>query len=113
MNKYVESFETLKELGRDISILFILSGLVGGIIQKFRNPASFKKTISSIIIAGFVGWVAGTLLIHYLELPINVVAPLCSISGVFADSILKELEELINLVSEYVKSKAKINNKDS
>lgn len=88
---------------QDIGITFIIGGLVGGVIQRFRKIMTWRKFISTLVLAGFVGWVSGHLLTQYFDLPIQVVTAICSTIGVFAENILKEIEGLISNASEWFK----------
>lgn len=93
--------DLIKELG----LFFGFAGLVGGVIQSIRKPDSLKKMLGRIIVAAFIGWVAGSLLLYYLQLPEIVVMSMCSVLGAFAEPIMNEIEEFIGEITTIIKDK--------
>lgn len=90
---------------------FIVGGAIGSVIHRLRNKMPLKRFISSVIISIFVGLSTGVICRDYFNLTDSIAYVLCSISGVFSESILDEIQEIIKNVSNIVK--AKFNNNDS
>lgn len=91
-----------KELGG----MLLIFGFIGGIVAVIRNPEQYENIRFKVILtAGFVGWAFGSILIHYLNLSPSLIAPICSILGVFSKDILREVEEVIQGISEFIKNK--------
>jgi len=88
---------------------FVLGGLIGAIIQRARNSMSLKRFAGTLIVSSFVGLSVGIILRSYLNATEEVIFVACSISGVFSQDILNEIQELISYISVYVKNKLNIN----
>lgn len=88
---------------------FIVGGLIGAIIQRVRNSMSLKRFIGTLIVSAFVGLSVGIVLRNYLNASEEVIFVACSVSGVFSQDILNEIQELISYISVYVKKILKIN----
>ncbi len=83
--------------------LFIIGGLIGAIIHRLRTSMSLKRFIGTLIISAFIGVVVGILCRNYLNINEEITFVFVSISGVFSQDILNELEQLIKLISVFVK----------
>lgn len=87
----------------NIGISSILGGLIGAIIQRMRKGMTMKKFFSVAIMGMFVGWIIGSVLMEWTNLSDKVIYSACALSGVFAEDLLKEMEDLIKNLSEFVK----------
>lgn len=84
---------------------FILGGAIGSVIHRLRNKMPLKRFISSIIISIFVGLSTGIICRDYFHLQESIAYVLCSISGVFSELILDEIQEIIKKLSNLVYNK--------
>lgn len=85
---------------------FIIGGLIGAVIQRIRNSMSLRRFMGVLAISGFVGVSVGIIMRNYFNASEEVIFVACSISGVFSQDILNELQKIINLISVVFKSKA-------
>lgn len=99
----IEFLIKILDWGERMGASFLVGGLVGGIIQRMRKRMSFLKFVSSLVIAMFVGWVIGSLLTNWFDLPDRVIYSACAISGVFSEDFLNEIEKLVKNFNEFVK----------
>ena len=83
--------------------LFILGGLIGAIIHRFRNQMSWKRFLSTLVISAFMGFCVGILLKEYLGAKEEVIFVACSLTGVFSNDILDQLNEIIDYLSTFIK----------
>lgn len=83
-------------------ITFVVGGLIGAIIQRMRKRMSWKKFISVAIMGMFVGWIIGTALTEWTNLSDRIVYSACALSGVFAEDLLKEFEQTIKKLSDFI-----------
>jgi FtsH-binding integral membrane protein len=90
---------------------FVIAGLIGAIVHRLRNTMSFKMFLAVLGISAFVGFCIGVLLQHYLEVTEEVIFVACSVSGVFAKDLLDEAQEIVKMISEFVRKKAKLDDK--
>ncbi|AVM49308.1 phage holin family protein [Capnocytophaga sp. oral taxon 878] len=84
---------------------FLLAGAIGASINKLRKRMSWSRFFRSCLIATFTSLCAGVLFLHLMNLPIPVVNALCGIVGVFSESILDEVEDMIRKASDYIERK--------
>ena len=84
---------------------FMLAGAIGVSIKKLRRRMTWSRFFRSCLIAIFTSLCAGVLFLHFLQLPIPVVNALCGVTGVFAESILDEIEDIIRHLSDYIDKK--------
>ena len=77
---------------------FMLAGAIG-------RRMTWSRFFRSCLIAIFTSLCAGVLFLHFLQLPIPVVNALCGVTGVFAESILDEIEDIISHLSDYIDKK--------
>lgn len=87
---------------------YVIGGLIGAIVHRIRNTMSFKKFLGVLFISAFIGFCVGVVLKNYLNVADEVIFVACSISGVFSKDILDEIQEVISMISLFVKKKAKI-----
>tara|TARA_R110002167_G_scaffold190638_1_gene392918 strand:+ start:1171 stop:1488 length:318 start_codon:yes stop_codon:yes gene_type:complete len=87
--------------------LFVIGGLIGAIVHRLRNRMSWRKFIATLGISAFVGLSVGILLRNYFNAPEEVVFVACSVSGVFSKDLLDEVQQIIALLSDYIKQKLK------
>lgn len=85
--------------------LFVVGGAIGAVIHRLRNKMSIRRFFASIGISMFVSLSVGVIAQDYFELKQSIIYVLCGISGVFANTILDEIEELIKYVSDAAKIK--------
>ena len=84
---------------------FVVGGATGAIIHRLRNRMTIRRFLASILISMFVSFCVGIMAKDYFMLKESIVYVLCGISGVFANTILDEIEELIKYVSDAAKIK--------
>lgn len=84
---------------------FIIGGAIGAVIHRLRNKMSLKRFLASAFISIFVGLSTGIICKDYFHFQDSIAYVLCSISGVFSESILDELQEIIKNISNIVNSK--------
>lgn len=94
----------INEIGKKYGF-FVVGGAVGAVIHRLRNKMSWKRFLISIVISAFVSLCVGVICLHYFKLEEPIIHVLCGISGVFSETILDELEEIIKNLSEFVKNK--------
>lgn len=82
-------------------ITFVIGGLIGAVVQRMRKRMSFSKFISVAVMGMFVGWIIGSVLTEWTNFGDKVIYSACALSGVFAEDILKEFEQLIKKLSEF------------
>lgn len=85
--------------------LFVMGGAIGAVIHRLRTKMTFKRFLASVVISVFVALCTGAVCRDYFHLQDSVVYVLCGVSGVFSDTILDEIQELIKNVSNIVKSR--------
>lgn len=84
---------------------FVVGGAIGAVIHRLRHKMSWKRFLVSIVISAFVSMCVGVISLHYFKLEEPIIHVLCGISGVFSETILDELEDIIKSSSEYVKKR--------
>ncbi len=88
---------------------FVVGGLIGAIIHRIKTRMSFKAFLGTLVTSAFVGVCVGILMRNYLDVSEEVVFVGCSMAGVFSKDLLEEIEEIIKMISEYVRKKLDIN----
>ncbi|CEN53373.1 phage holin family protein [Capnocytophaga canis] len=99
----------LQEIGRKYGF-FVIGGAIGAVVHRLRHKMSWKRFLISIAISAFVSMCVGVICLHYFKLEEPIIHVLCGISGVFSETILDELEDIIKSSSEYVKKKMGVEN---
>lgn len=85
--------------------LFVLGGAIGAIIHRLRKKMTIKKFLASVVISMFVSLCAGISCRHYLKIPEELIYVICGLSGVFSEAILDEIESVIHMLPDALKSK--------
>lgn len=85
--------------------LFVIGGAIGAVIHRLRNKMSIRRFFASIGISMFVSLSVGVIAKDYFELKQSIIYVLCGISGVFSNTILDELEEIIKNLSVFINNK--------
>lgn len=96
--------ETLNKFAEQYGF-FVVGGAIGAIIHRLRNKMSIKRFLASIAISMFVSLCVGIIAKDYFELKQSIIYVLCGISGVFSNTILDEIEELLKYCSDAFKIK--------
>ena len=79
---------------------YLAFGAMGAIIKGIRKKMPMRRFIGQIFVSAFVAWCLGVTLEHYLKVPINVIYAIVSISGMFSDIILDEIESALKQLKE-------------
>ena len=81
---------------------FLIAGAVGAIINRLRKgKMTFKRVVNQILISAFLAWCLGVSLQYWLKIPNPVIYAFCSLSGMFSEIILDELEEVAGNIKEW------------
>jgi len=82
---------------------FLIAGATGAIINRLRKgKVTFKRFVNQIFISAFLAWCLGVSLQYWLEIPNQVIYAIVSLSGMFSEIILDELEEISSNIKEWV-----------
>ncbi len=82
-------------------------GLIGSGINRLRRRMSWKRFIGSIIISICVALSVGVIARDYFHVGESVTYVLCGLSGTFSETILSEIEEFIQNLSDILIKKLK------
>ena len=85
---------------------FIIGGAIGAIIDRMRKEMTWFAFFKSIVISIFLSICVGIVCKDYLMIKSeNIIFVFCGISGTFSKIILDEIEQIIKLAPDFVKSK--------
>jgi hypothetical protein len=92
--------------------IFVISGLIGAIVQRFRRQMALKRFLFTLFVSSFIGLCVGIIAKYAFNFPEEVSFVVCSIFGAFAINILDEIEQIIKLASVWVRKILKIDKDD-
>jgi hypothetical protein len=81
----------------------LIAGAIGAIIKRLRyGKMTPKRFIEQVVISAFLAWCLGVTLQYWLKLPNEVIYAIVSLSGMFHEIILDELEEVAGHIKEWI-----------
>ena len=92
-----------------VGIAFVIGGLIGAIVQRMRKRMTCAKFLRVTVMGMFVGWIIGSVLTEWTNFGDKIIYSACALSGVFAEDLLKECEQIVKKLSEHISNY--INNK--
>ena len=85
----------------------IIGGMIGAVIHRFYNKMSITEFLSSVVVSGFVGLIAGILLKDYTNFSTEVVYVGVALAGNFAKYLLEEIKQVISSFSDVIITRLK------
>ncbi len=84
----------------------IIGGFIGSVINRIRTKMTWIQFLGSIVIAIFLAIFVGIVLKDYVGVEKDsLIFSACGIVGTFSKILLDEIEEIIGMISEFVRKK--------
>lgn len=91
---------------------FIIGGAIGAVVDRMRKEMTWFAFFKSIVISMFISICVGIVCRDYFEIKSeNLIFVFCGISGSFSKIILDEVETILKLAPDVVRSKLGITKK--
>lgn len=87
---------------------FVIGGAVGAVVHRLRSKMSWKRFAGSVVISMFVALCVGIVARDYFSIKESVVYAMCGMSGVFSEIILDEIQESLQLLPDWLRTKLRI-----
>ena len=90
---------------------FVIGGAIGAVIHRLRTKMSWGRFIASVLVSMFVALCVGIVARDCFNIKESVVYAMCGMSGVFSDIILDEIQECLQLLPDWVRTRLHIKEK--
>jgi hypothetical protein len=87
---------------------FVIGGAIGAVVHRLRAKMSWSRFACSVVISMFVALCVGIVARDYFNITESVVYAMCGMSGVFSEIILDEIQESLQLLPDWLRSKLRI-----